>query len=97
MPSRKDEKRPAPAPTLLPSPVSTNEYTDIGQLPNAEDDAPLADAPLELAPLKPESERALRRLARYKPPRDRWPMRRRAAVLVALFGGRHGVRRLLRY
>ncbi|KAK4057275.1 8-oxo-dGTP diphosphatase [Microbotryomycetes sp. JL221] len=41
-------------------------------------------------PLSDDSLSALRRLARYKPPRDPWPSDNRAAVLVALFGSRTG-------
>ena len=54
------------------------------------DDASANEPALQLAPLTALSLRALNRLATYKAPRDRWPQVRRAAVLVALFAGRHG-------
>lgn len=85
--SRKEEKRPAP-----PSDADDPPYTSIGSLPLSDEDEEQDTGFPGLAPLKPESTRALKRLARYRPPKDIWPMKRRAAVLVALFGGRHGVR-----
>ncbi|GAA96223.1 uncharacterized protein L969DRAFT_91673 [Mixia osmundae IAM 14324] len=77
-----------------------DDYETIGSLPQddprrterplTQDEEDDDDAPLDLQPLTADSLRALRRLSRYKAGPDKWPMRRRAAVLVALFAGRRG-------
>ena len=75
--------------------TGSDDLSDLSTVPQALSDAVTEDASanepaLQLGPLTALSLRALNRLAQYKAPRDRWPQVRRAAVLVALFAGRHG-------
>ena len=74
----------------------SDDLSDLSTVPQVlsgdaiTEDASANEPALQLGPLTALSLRALNRLAQYKAPRDRWPQVRRAAVLVALFAGRHG-------